>query len=107
MSNITQEGAQLVDAWLNAQQAVERTEQQLRSDKHHLESRHDALAKWLAPSDMKVGEKIGVWHGDGLIQVEKHEQHAGTEVESGKAVTRVALTVTVRSRGKHGLHSRS
>ena len=45
-----------------------------------------ALARWLMPDDMKVGEKIAVWHGSSLFQVEL--------VSVGEPI------VTVRTRGK-------
>jgi hypothetical protein len=99
---LTSEGERLVRAWLDAKKGVEHAESQLNSAECALANAHDALAKWLAPGDMKVGEKIAVWHGDSLIQVEKAEKYAGTDVETGIDHTRAELTVTVRSRSKRG-----
>lgn len=47
----------------------------------------DLLAKWLLPGDAKPGEKIAVWYGDSLVQVEA--PHDGQKP-----------TITVRTRGK-------
>jgi hypothetical protein len=49
-----------------------------------------ALAKWMLPEDVKEGEKIAVWFGDSLIQVEYGYEHTDP-------------VVTVRARGKHGI----
>jgi hypothetical protein len=85
MGDLTREGENLVRDWLCAKQEVARLKAALNRAECDEVNAQIALAKWLMPSDMKVGEKIGVWQGDSLFQVEKRE--------SGDTV------VTVRTRG--------
>lgn len=87
--DITREGERLVKAWLSAQSEAVRCKARLNSAECAEINAHDALAKWLLPDDAKSGEKIAVWEGDSLIQVELLE--AGFPPKA---------KVTIRSRGK-------
>jgi len=90
MSDVTNEGKRLIDAWVSATQALETAKSRVNSASCDVSNTTRALAKWLLPDDAKFGEKIAVWHGDSLIQVElvnDHREHI----------------ITVRTRGKRGL----
>lgn len=85
-SDVTSEGQRLIDAWLKHEECVWLAESELTRAKRNAEETKVSLAKWLLPDDAKFGEKIAIWHGDSLIQV---------EVETGDH-----YHVTVRKRGR-------
>ena len=88
-NEVTSEGKRMIDAWILSQEEVRRSESRLSSAKADEHSTRMALAKWMLPEDVKEGEKIAVWFGDSLIQVEYGDK-------------RTDPVVTVRARGKHG-----
>lgn len=84
---VTADGRRFIANWLSACQQRDLMQRELaraEATEKHVQAE---LAKWLAPPDMVDGEKIAVWHGDSLFQVERIDLHT--------------LKVTVRSRGKH------
>lgn len=91
MSNeVTSEGKRLIERWLSAQNELEHCKSRVNSAECDLSKSQRDLAKWLLPDDAKPGEKIAVWFGDSLIQVEA----PGSDITSGGA------RVSVRKRGK-------
>ena len=72
-TDITSEGKRLIEVWLAQGVRVEQAVSELNSARCAQANSERALAKWLMPSDAKAGEKIAVWHGDSLIQVEVKE----------------------------------
>ena len=98
------EGLQHIKRFLGAQWSVEEAKRALRSAECELSNAEAALAKWLAPADMKPGEKIAVWAGDSLFQVESvpvDEFSLGNGTDGPSIHVRHELRVTVRTRGKH------
>jgi hypothetical protein len=89
MSEATSDGKRLIDAWVGAQERERLAQSELNSARCEVSNSQRALAKWMLPDDAKVGEKIAVWHGDSLIQVEM--------LSHGDAV------VSVRTRGRKGV----
>jgi hypothetical protein len=87
MSDLTSEGERLVEAWSGAKEALWRMKQGVVRAECDLQNSTNALSKWLLPEDAKPGEKICVWHGDRLIQVEVNPNGADP-------------TITVRKQGK-------
>jgi hypothetical protein len=81
------EGKRLIDAWLNARREVARRRVWLESAETDVVDSRRALAAWLLPDDAKAGEKIAVWYGDSLIQVEAPDLECDP-------------IVTIRTRGK-------
>lgn len=100
MSEVTNEGARLIALFLNCNKHVETAERELRGAKCDAVRAESELAKWLAPKDMEPGEKVGVWMGDSLFQVENVEVRNYPE-GGGLPDMLYELKVTVRSRGKH------
>lgn len=98
-NSITTEGRRLVEAWTNARRRVTQCNLQLADAEKIERETEAALAKWLAPSDAKPGEKIAVWYGDSLIQVEVGGVITG---EGALAQHQTSTRVTIRTRGKHG-----
>jgi hypothetical protein len=81
MADVTSEGDRLIKSWLLALSKVKRVETELCSARFILKSTEADLAKWLMPDDVQPGEKIAVWYGDSLIQVEViHEKLGGPSV---------------------------
>lgn len=75
-----------------------------------MEQAERTLGEWLRPKDMVPGEKIGVWFGDSLYQVELEavtsypvaEGHPGTVIrEKLPPIVSYIPRVTIRTRGKH------
>jgi hypothetical protein len=99
--DVTSEGGRLIAAWLNCVDNHRRHQQAMWDAFKDVQQTEAALAKWLAPPDAKPGEKIGVWFGDSLIQVEvggvQPPMPEGATVGEGPSQTRV----TIRYRGKH------
>lgn len=69
-SDLTAEGRRLVDCWINTQRGLERAKAALNRAECDLQNAQNALARWMLPEDARTGEKIAIWHGDSLIQVE-------------------------------------
>lgn len=86
MSEPTSDGKRLIKNWLNAKDHVARLRRELNSAECDLKNNEQALGKWMAPPDAKLGEKICVWWEDNLFQVECGD---------------FDYKVTVRTRGKH------
>lgn len=101
MSDVTSEGQRLVTAWLRCVDEHRRKQQAVYDAARDVSEAEAALAKWLAPPDAKPGEKIAVWFGDSLIQVEvggvTPPMPEGATIGDGPSQTKV----TIRSRGKH------
>lgn len=96
MSEVVSEGKRLIELWLTARNRVENLDMQRSSAACDVLNAEAALAKWLAPDDAKPGEKIAVWFGDSLIQVEI----GGVVTETGEGPGFVSSTrVTIRKRG--------
>lgn len=91
MDKPTSEGERLVKNWLSEQEHLERCKSDLNRAQCDLANAKNALAKWILPNDAKKGEKIAIWYGDSLIQVEVENEFHDT-------------TITVRVRGRH-LHA--
>jgi hypothetical protein len=97
MNDVTSEGKQAITAWLIAQREVEGARDLLSRRQTDLLNAESALAKWRLPPDAKPGEKIAVWFGDSLIQVEVGGLISGVGEVRHQSSTRV----TIRTRGKH------
>jgi len=103
MDELVNDGERLVSRYMRAQEEVLTAKRELGRAETEAHNAEMELAKWLIPSDMKQGEKIAVWRGDSLFQVEMtpvESYSAGGDGE-GKPVIRHEPRVTVRSRGKH------
>ena len=99
MNDVTSEGQRLIGQWLRCVDDHRRKQQAVYDAFKDVNESEAALIKWLAPTDAKPGEKIAVWFGDSLIQVEM-----GYDVPSkqdGVPSERVSTRVTIRTRGKH------
>lgn len=68
--HVSGDGATKIKNWLGAQQFVERAKSRLNSDECALRNAETDLARWMLPEDAQMGEKICVWFGDSLVQVE-------------------------------------
>jgi hypothetical protein len=103
MSDLTSEGDRRVSIYLAAQENLRRAKSTLGSAECDASNAEASLAKWLMPSDMKPGEKIAVWRGDSLFQVElvPREAYAVGGDSDGKVVTDHVPKITVRLRGKN------
>lgn len=97
--SLTREGENLVRNWLTSQEHVRQQRSALNSAECDEANCHSALAKWLIPEDAKPGEKIAVWFGDSLIQVEVGGVPQG-ETHNGFAQALTSTKVTIRKRGK-------
>lgn len=89
--DVSRDGDKLIKDWLHAQRRLEGAKREVNSAECDLLNSTNALAKWMLPDDAKPGEKIAVWYGDSLIQVEPPPCHP---VPGGDA------KVTVRQRGR-------
>lgn len=98
MGDLVTEGERLVSAFLYAQEGLERAKSGVNGAECDLANAERELAKWLMPADMAPGEKIAVWRGDSLFQVELApiKSHA----VGGQEHVRHEPKVTVRMRGK-------
>lgn len=105
--DITPEGKHFIKQWLITKHCVEDAKHGVTRAECNFANAETALAKWLAPSDIKPGEKIGVWYGDSLFQVESVESLsypapiANNSEEDTNPIRSHKLKVTVRTRGKH------
>lgn len=70
--NITQEGLELVRSWLRARALAKRAQDEYFRCNTECADAEKALAKWMAPPVIKPksGEKLAIWCGDSLIQLE-------------------------------------
>lgn len=101
MSEVTEEGKRLINAWTAAQDRIANLRRQMTDAQNAERTATALLANWLKPHDAKPGEKFSVWFGDNLIQVE-----VGGVVQAGDDDMPASKThdrVTVRTRGKRGL----
>lgn len=99
MNEITRDGSELVKRWLATVDELKRSKDAVNRADCDERNAQSALAKWLMPSDMGNGEKVAVWFGDSLIQVELAPVESfspGSDV----AHVRYEPKVTVRLRGK-------
>ena len=87
-------GRDLIENWLQAQEGLARAKRAVNGAECAEANAHSALAKWLKPDDMRPGEKVAVWMGDSLFQVEIPLIGDGTALNP---------KVTVRTRG-HKFH---
>lgn len=67
---VTRDGQHHIKAWLASIERYEQTDRERDRARHDKDNCAKALAKWMLPEDAKPGEKICVWYGDSLIQVE-------------------------------------
>lgn len=86
MGDVTSDGYRLIKNYLSAKDRLQRARNELANAETEAKACEKELADWLSPSDIKEGEKIGVWHGDSIFQVE--------QLPVGQR------KVTVRTRGK-------
>jgi hypothetical protein len=99
VNDVTSEGNRLISQWLRCIDDHRRKQQAMWDAQKDVNESEAALIKWLAPPHAKPGEKIAVWFGDSLIQVEMGYDVPPTQDDG--IGTRVPTRVTVRSRGKH------
>lgn len=69
-TGVSRQGDLLIKPWLHAKERVRQLEHQLENARKEEKLAASAVAVWLMPTDMKVGEKVAVWYLDGLIQIE-------------------------------------
>ncbi len=89
MSDVTRQGHDLIQAWVNAEEQMSAAYKRAHQAKALRDAARDALANWLLPEDAKEGEKIAVWNGASLIQIEVAKPHP---------------IITVRQRGRGELY---
>lgn len=96
---LTHEGHDLVKAWVAAQQEVENARSTLSRRQSDLREAEMALARWMAPAVTKPqpGEKIAIWCGDSLFQLEVGGEIGGTAGEGPREMS--PDRVIVRYRG--------
>lgn len=96
---LTREGLDLVKAWVAAHREVEAARDKLARRQCDLRDAENALARWMAPPVTKPqpGEKIAIWCGDSLFQLEVGGEVGGTAGEGPRAMR--PDKVTVRYRG--------
>lgn len=96
---LTHEGLDLVKAWVAAHQQVRSARDTLARRECDLRDAENALARWMAPPVTKPqpGEKISVWCGDSLFQLEVGGEMGGTPGDGPRAVH--PDKVTIRYRG--------
>lgn len=68
--NATPEGQKVIERWADAGKQVDYCKQQLNVAECEWHNATSAVVRWMLPVDVKMGEKICVWQGDALIQVE-------------------------------------
>jgi|SRR5581483_1354338 len=97
--DVTREGERLLSCWLNAQEELQRAKNAVSRGECEVRNTESALAKWLMPPDMKPDEKIGVWVGDSLFQVELEPRDSFSG--DGERHVSYEPKVTIRTRGKN------
>jgi len=101
--SVTGEGFQILGEWLRAAELVDRERARMDAAYRDLREAEKALITWMLPPVIKPqpGEKLAIWFGDSLIQVEVGGVVSTTE---GSEVGCVSSTrVTIRYRG-HEFH---
>lgn len=70
--NVTQEGLALIRDWIVAGREAEQAQKRYYEANKRLGEAEEALAAWLRPAVIKPqpGEKICIWAGDSLFQLE-------------------------------------
>lgn len=89
-TGVAGEGERLLKSWLRSRERVRNAKREVNSAECDESNNKTALARWLLPKDASVGEKIAIWFGDALVQVEC--THAGPGLMDGR--------VTIRQDGK-------
>lgn len=99
MNEPTSEGQRLISSWLETKAEVDRRTDALYRARSDAENAEKALVAWMLPPaiEAKPGEKIAIWAGDSLIQVEVGGVESGEDEVRHRSATRV----TVRFRGKN------
>jgi hypothetical protein len=99
MDEPTSEGQRLISTWMGAQDELNRRRESLYRAQSDSSAAEKALVEWMLPEAIgaKPGEKIAIWAGDSLIQVEV----GGVESGDGPVRAVSSTRVTVRFRGKH------
>lgn len=96
----TAEGNRLISSWLRCQSHVAQCREALGRAQIDAATTEQALIAWMIPDVIRAtpGEKIAIWAGDSLIQVE-----VGGVESGGDALIkdRSSTRATVRYRGKH------
>jgi hypothetical protein len=97
-AGVTQQGLELVRHWLLAKRQAEAQRARFYAANEEERKAEEALANWLKPECIKPepGEKIAVWVGDSLFQVEVGGTQCGTGSEPGQMIND---KVTIRYRG--------
>lgn len=105
-NDLTTEGERRVETWLRAKRNTNRASVELDNARLAESNAECELAKWLLPDDVRPGEKIAVWYGDSLIQVEfPFAGGGGGGSSGGGGNTTVSVRidssprVTIRKRG--------
>jgi hypothetical protein len=95
---LTHEGLDLVKTWVAAHQRVEAARDALARRQSELRDTENALARWMAPPVTKPqpGEKIVIWCGDSLFQLEVGGEVGGTAGEGPRAMRSDRITVRYR-----------
>lgn len=88
---LTMEGERLVRDWLAATERARMAKSELSRAECEVTNTQDALARWMIPGDAQTGEKIAVWYGDSLIQVNVPEKNG---------ITFSNVEVVIRKRGR-------
>ena len=98
---VTSDGARFVARFLDAQKDLEHARNKVNSAECELHNAESALARWLAPPDIKPGEKIGVWVSDSLLLVEMVKRESYSADGNDLPHIDYDYKVTVRTRGKN------
>lgn len=94
------EGSTLVKNWLGAQERLRRAESEVVSAQVDVANSARDLAKWMLPDDAKPGEKIAMWHGDSLIQIEVPQEQSHSIGGGSGGGGGTGSLITVRKRGR-------
>lgn len=69
IGNATAEGRGLLERWFATSRELERIKGHVNSAQCAYNNAHNALGKWMMPSDARPGEKFSIWFGDTMIEV--------------------------------------
>jgi hypothetical protein len=96
--SVTQEGFRVLSEWLRASNTAEAQRARMDAAYRDLEEAQEALVAWMLPPAIKAqpGERICIWFGDSLIQVEV----GGVCSNVGGNSHRTSTKVTVRYQGR-------
>jgi hypothetical protein len=94
-------GFACIKRYIDSRARLDQAERSLRVAQGEATDAECELAKWLMPKDMKPGEKIAVWAGDSLFQVELAPVDTLAIGTNGRAeaVVQHKPKITVRTRG--------